>query len=101
MRLALGTPAPATLLRLLHDEGPDALVVLGPRRRVGLGDQDVAVGQHVQPARMVEARGVGADLMPLPGTGRAPLLQPRAGVMCTVGIRVLFGGGSRGAGRRR
>ena len=31
--------------------------VLGPRRRIGFGDEHVAVGQHVEPARMIEAGG--------------------------------------------
>ena len=39
---------------LLHDPALDALGVLGLGRRVGLGDQHVAVGQHVQPARVLE-----------------------------------------------
>src|SRR6185503_20939514 len=35
----------------------DAFALFRPFRRRGFGDEDVAVGQHVHPARMVEAGG--------------------------------------------
>jgi hypothetical protein len=40
-----------------HDETTDALAVLRFGRRVGFGHQHIAVGEHVQPARMVKAFG--------------------------------------------
>ena len=47
--------AAGLLLVPLEEPALDALAVLGPRRRVGLGDEHVAVRQHVEPARMIEA----------------------------------------------
>jgi len=41
----------------LHDPAFDALGVLGLGRRVALGHQHVAVGQHLQPARVVKPGG--------------------------------------------
>ena len=41
-------------LKLLEEPSLDALRIIGPRRRVGFGDEDVAIRQHVQPARMIE-----------------------------------------------
>ena len=38
-----------------HEEALDALAVVGLGRRVGLGDEHVAVGQHGQPAGVVQA----------------------------------------------
>ena len=46
----------------------------GLRRRIGLGDQHVAVRQHVEPARMVEAGGEGADRA---GPARPPASRRR------------------------
>ena len=45
------------LLEPLEEPAPDPLVVLGPRGRVGLGHEHVAVREHVQPARVVQASG--------------------------------------------
>ena len=69
--------------------------------RIGFGDQHVAVRQHVQPARMVEAGGERGHRQPLRGDGVTPLGQPMAGAMLTVGSSELSGGGSLGAGRCR
>ena len=55
------------LHELLHQPALDALAVFRLGRRVGLGDQDVAVRQHRQPARMVEAGRVGGDDEPRRG----------------------------------
>ena len=43
-------------------------------RRVGLGDEHIAVRQDVEPARMIEPGGVGADREPVGGLGRLALL---------------------------
>ena len=45
------------LLEPLEEPASDPLVVLGPRGRVGLGHENVAVREHVQPARVVQASG--------------------------------------------
>ncbi len=45
----------------LRDPALDARGVFGPGRRVGLGYQHVAIGQHEEPARMVECVGKGGD----------------------------------------
>ncbi len=45
------------LLESLEEPASDPLVVLGPRGRVGLGHENVAVREHVQPARVVQASG--------------------------------------------
>ena len=47
-----------TLHQLAHDHALDALAVFGLGRRIGLGDEHVAIRQHVEPARMVESGGV-------------------------------------------
>ena len=57
MRLADGTAAPAFAMHLLHDLALDALAVVRAFGRIGLGDEHVAVGQHVDPARMRETAG--------------------------------------------
>ena len=50
----------------LHEEAHrpalEALAVLRTRRRIGLGDQHVAIGQHVEPARMIQVLGEGGHL---------------------------------------
>ena len=71
--------APACFMHLLHDPALDALAVLGPRRRVGLGDQHVAVRQHVEPARMVEAPAKAVTASPSAGD-RLVAVRPAAGV---------------------
>ena len=48
-------------LRLLVDEALDALAIVRLRRRVALGDQHVAVRQHIDRARMIEPGGEGVD----------------------------------------
>jgi len=45
----------------LRDPARDASGIPGSLRRVGLGDQHVAIRQHEQPARMVERVGEGGD----------------------------------------
>jgi hypothetical protein len=55
MRLALAHRRAGALHHQPHDPALDALAVVGLRRGVGLGHQHVAVGQHIEPARMVEA----------------------------------------------
>ncbi len=50
-----------TLHGFLHDPALDAFAVLGLRWRVGLCDQDIAVGQDIEPARMIEAVRIGRD----------------------------------------
>ncbi len=79
---------------LLHDPALDALAVLGLGRGVGLGDEHVAVGQHEQPARMVEAGG--ERLHREAGGGRGP----RAGGPADGG-RDVDGGDERGLRRRQ
>ena len=54
---------------LLHP-GLDALAARGPGRCVGLGHQHVAIGQHVQPARVVQAARECIDREPGGGDGR-------------------------------
>ncbi|MNF94160.1 hypothetical protein D3C84_768600 [compost metagenome] len=46
----------------LGDPALDAFGVIGLGRGVGFGDQDVAIGQHVQPAWVIEIIGKCADL---------------------------------------
>jgi hypothetical protein len=57
----------------------DALAVLGLGRGVGLGDQHVAVGQHVEPAGMIQAadQGGGDEARARrPASGRRPSRRP-------------------------
>src|SRR6266542_853912 len=54
MRLGLGTPAPAKSMAILITPGRDA-GLRRLRRRVRLGDEQVAIGKHIKPARMIEA----------------------------------------------
>jgi hypothetical protein len=98
MRLALGVAGAGALHRLLLDVAAQALVVVGLGRRVRLGDEDVAVRQHVQPARMVEAGRVRAHRDAVAGDRPGALAPACAGAMWTVGSSVLFGGGRRGVG---
>jgi len=44
-----------------HHPALDALAFFGPRRRIGLGHQHIAVGQHLQPARVIEPACKGID----------------------------------------
>jgi len=85
MRFALGTAAPAFLLEELHGLGLEALTVLRTLGGVGLGDQHVAVRQHVEPARMSSPAAKAATRVPAAALGVAPSGQPLAGAMCTVG----------------
>ena len=74
MRLALGTPAPALILRQPVDEALDADAAL-LRRGVALGDQHVAVRQHIDRARMVEPGREGCDRHAI-GGGRLGAVGP-------------------------
>src|SRR3546814_12185806 len=46
----------------------------GARGRIGLGDQDVAIGQAIEPARMIEPGREGVDREARCGGGRLPVL---------------------------
>jgi len=70
----------------------------GLGRRVGFRHQHIAIGQYIQPARVVQAFGDAATWVPAAAVGWVPAGQPMAGAMFTVGIRVLFGSGSCGEG---
>ena len=59
------------LLRLFIDETLDALAVIRLWRGVGLGDQHIAVRQHVERARMVELFGEGIHRHAVLGLGLA------------------------------
>ena len=69
----------------------------GARRRIGLGDEHVAVRQHVEPARMIEVRprswSPSCRWRP---TGCCSPLQPLAGATFTVGMTFDSGCGSVG-----
>ena len=94
-----GHRAAGLLLVALEEPALDALVVLGPRRRVGLGHEHVAVRQHVEPARMDRARGrTRRRWCRSAATGVAPSGQPVALTTLTVGISDLSGCGSVGLG---
>ena len=54
-------PGARPFLRLPVDKALDALAVVRLRRRVALGDQHVAVGQHIDRARMIEPGREGRD----------------------------------------
>jgi hypothetical protein len=70
MRLALGTAAPAFAITLPMIQPLMPFCGLGRLRLVRLGHQHVAVGQHVQPARVVQAAARQLDL-PGPARGSA------------------------------
>ena len=66
---------------LLHDlvDPPfDPFAVLGLRRRVGLGNQDVAVRQHIHRTRMLKSVGESLDLQSL-RSDRLRILRPAFG----------------------
>ncbi|MNY25631.1 hypothetical protein D3C86_1594270 [compost metagenome] len=50
-----------------HHPAVNTLAVVGFGRGIGLGHQHVAVGQHVQPARVVEPFGESSHLRALGG----------------------------------
>ncbi len=65
-----------------HHEAPDPAALVRPPRGIGLGDQHVAVGQDIEPARMVEA--VGEELRREPRGGGRALAGPPAVGWCNV-----------------
>ena len=62
MRFALGHSCAGVILHHLVGEPLHALAVVRPGRRVGFGDQHVAIRQHVEPARMIELGRKSGDL---------------------------------------
>ena len=56
MRFGARRAGAGPLHHLLHDPALDALAVLGARGRIGLGDEHVAVGQHVAASAGAQAR---------------------------------------------
>ena len=71
----------------------------GLGRRIGFGDQHVAVGQHVEPARMIEPSANAATFEALGRGRRRPLGPALAGAILTVGSSVFLGGGSTAPAR--
>ena len=71
--------------------------VVGAARCVRLGHQHVAVGQHEEPARVIEAAGEGRDGVPSRPTALFRRANPPPGAMSMVGISACSGGGSGGA----
>ncbi|MNH23831.1 hypothetical protein D3C79_837430 [compost metagenome] len=57
-----GDPGTSTFHHLAHDPATNAFAVFRLGRRIGFGDQYVAIGQHIEPARMVQAVGERGDL---------------------------------------
>jgi hypothetical protein len=53
--------AASFLLKAFEEPALHALAVLGPRRCIGLGDEHIAIREHVQPARVIEIAGEGLD----------------------------------------
>ena len=81
----------------LDDPALDAFVVIGFGRGVGFGDQHVAIGQHVQPARVIEVLGKCGDLGAIgrhgfgavrPADGRGDVHRRQ---QCLVGFRAAWG----------
>ena len=58
---------------LLHHPATDALAVVGFLRCVGFRDQYVAIGQHIEPARVIQATGEGDHLGALGRLGLAAI----------------------------
>ncbi|SOZ09699.1 protein of unknown function (plasmid) [Cupriavidus taiwanensis] len=90
----------------LHDPALDALAVVGLGRRIALGHQHVAVGQHIDPARMVQLVGKRRHrhafrrhraLARGPADGRRDLDGGNRGL---VGGRQLWGGPETSFGRQ-
>ncbi len=44
-----------------HHPSLEAAAILGPWRRIGFGDQHIAIGQYMEPARMIESDREGVD----------------------------------------
>ena len=95
IRSALGTPAPARFVTFFMNQALDALGPLVGRLggRIGFGDEHVAIGQHVNPARMVQPARQRSDLEPDRGRGHGAL-GPALG-------RGDVDGGNQAPGRRR
>ncbi|MNP10537.1 hypothetical protein D3C76_1026930 [compost metagenome] len=55
---------------LAHHPAANALAVIGLGRGIGFGHQDIAIGQGVEPARVVQAFGKGRHLSAGRGLGR-------------------------------
>ncbi len=82
----------------LHHPAANTAAVIRFRWRVGFRHQYVTVGQHVEPAWVIEAFGKCSHLRTGCG-GRFATCRPAdRWAMFTVGIRVLFGSGSFGDG---
>jgi hypothetical protein len=52
---------PCTTHHQTRDPPLDPFIVIGLGRRICLGYQYIAIGQHIKPARMVQALGEGSD----------------------------------------
>ena len=70
----------------LHEPALDAFAVVRLWRRIGFGDQHVAVGQDVEPAGMLQSLGESIDRKSRAPGGVAPAGHPLAGAIFTVGI---------------
>ena len=56
-----------------HTHHPIGDAVLHARRRIGFGNEQIAIGQQIHPARMIELVGKGVDRQPLGGGGHGAL----------------------------
>ena len=94
MRSALGTAAPAFFISFFIIQPLKPLLVLGRGRCVRLGDQHVAVRQHVSQRGWSARARTRSRSCPDATFGLAPAGQPRAVAISTVGISDFFGAGS-------
>lgn len=65
---------------------------------IGLGNEYVAIGQNMQPARVIKARCESVDTEPLAGLGVTFSGHGFASAILTVGINAVWGGGNTGSG---
>ena len=99
MRFALGIAGAGASHHLLHDPALDALAVLRALRRIGLGHQHVAVGQHLAASAGAPGRVANAlTRMPLAATGVLPAGQRWPARCARWAARSCSGGGSWGCG---
>jgi hypothetical protein len=80
-RDAVGARHRATGLLLVFLEEPsfDALAIVGTRRRIGFGDEHVAIRQHMQPSRVVQTAREGDDGRAVSDSGSAIRRPPFRG----------------------
>src|SRR5687767_9975378 len=98
MRFALGTPEPASFMNFFIAQPLTPLPSSGRGGALDSATSTSPLGNTCSQRGCDRPDANALTRMPLAATGVLPLGQPLAGAILTVGINVLFGGGSVGCG---